>query len=1264
MPGGQSARKRARTFEVNAENAADDEGHSKGGHSLRKRARIDYTQEQIDDQHLPFAARSEVTKSAVTPSARSRKKKQIQDGITEEDEDFNSATGTQKRRRPEKSPAPTRGGPSRRRTQPKKSTAGASTYHVDQASDNEVKDTIMVGVSMDDDLEFEDEESVDSESFADSETRPSTSDGSDAALAQAEPEPATPQPESIPQVEQAVSLAPEAEEVIEGVPVSDQTDEKNDVAPTAISLPIQPKLPDEPNVNKAEQAARDSTPADEAKLESPEQPESDNQPVVPPQPDKSEVEVNAEPEVEPKLEPGEPENVAVKLEAEPTIQTQEASTGPEEPVKSSEPLPIFPTVHDTVEPTRRASVASTSSRRTRPRPTEPIRMKELERVYQIPTPFASEMNLTPYEAESVVHPGPFTERVNPEERDRPEVTPMPTPAHTPSPVDPVSIETKWDCSRPLKQKEFFVLFRQESKRRQEQGEPPISMAEFNNECVRKFKAARQQLDFKATNPSNLARAIGKAVWKRPTVTMGSFEDTPQGSQVADSELPTAAPSPAAIEDEDPPADPDADGDEDQEASEPKAQSKTSSFPVEVTRLPSRQYLFPKIRDPQELVDALENFQEMDTTEAYIRTAAGVEYMDSLQKEYHELRKILDDEENAKRRLANDKTIVNWENRQKNDEPAPWRRHYEDAVKGPPVFEVRGARAPKPYIDDPVLERQREEDKIFAQAYGFKHNPHPTQVGRQNPEEQRWENAENRLRERKKTEKGAELAEENVLEGKRMRKPRTFGDQSSLPSRSGTPIGMVAQGLGRGGRRRRFVDDEAELDNASFEPEPPRRRRGGFRGRGQIAAEEEPAPSTQVEEHETDEETEKPSARKRGPPKRHVVEEEPEPSTQPDDNQTDDDVEDKPLTRKRAPRKRQSTIISPVRQKAKPEIASSSFYSTQSADSQQESRPSTASSVATVNTEETGESAYSLRDKRKRNFALENDPELEPRATKRTRSTALPKPEGSESKKRTPRRKAVTSQPAEPPAAEPEPAPPVPPPAVVPAPAPVGGLKAPILFYSNPPPALAPAPAPYLHTFSAAPAFAPGGPPPPPAAPPSIKKPITKIKLTNFGGASSSRATTPANIAPNPNGKGKGARAKEPKPAPINTGNLDEKPYAEMSKSEKMSWSMRRRWARGEMQGAVEKRRSTLAKKKEIKENGNGDSTVNSDVGDASASGTPTPVPTIAGMAQPPPQGVAIAPLPTPAPAPSLSMGGGLQMPGLQGLQMQPGMGGMGYYPGV
>jgi hypothetical protein len=104
--------------------------------------------------------------------------------------------------------------------------------------------------------------------------------------------------------------------------------------------------------------------------------------------------------------------------------------------------------------------------------------------------------------------------------------------------------------------------------------------------------------------------------------------------------------------------------------------------------------------------------------------------------------------------------------------------------------------------------------------------------------------------------------------------------------------------------------------------------------------------------------------------------------------------------------------------------------------------------------------------------------------------------------------------------------------------------------------------PYLHTFNAAPAFLPGSHPPPPP-PPSAKKPITKIKLTNNGASSSapSRASTPSNGAPSSKprrSRGKKAQAaSEAEASAAANGDGDpDKPYAEMTKSEKMSWSMR------------------------------------------------------------------------------------------------------------
>jgi len=109
------------------------------------------------------------------------------------------------------------------------------------------------------------------------------------------------------------------------------------------------------------------------------------------------------------------------------------------------------------------------------------------------------------------------------------------------------------------------------------------------------------------------------------------------------------------------------------------------------------------------------------------------------------------------------------------------------------------------------------------------------------------------------------------------------------------------------------------------------------------------------------------------------------------------------------------------------------------------------------------------------------------------------------------------------------------------------------------------PSPFLHTFTAAPAFS-AGVPPPQAQPPSAKKPITKIKVTNNGTGSqaSSRAQTPTNGASGPktgakrsrgNKAGSAGEAKGGAAAANGGGDLD-KPYAEMTKSEKMSWSMR------------------------------------------------------------------------------------------------------------
>jgi hypothetical protein len=1223
--GAPLARKRSRTFETAHDGAADDEAHSKGGHSLRKRARIDYTQEMIDDDlRLSTTRNDSIAKPGTTPSARGRKRRSAHDGSDGESEDV---TSNPKRRRADKSPV--RATSSRRRNTSKKPTAGVSAY-VDQPSDNDVQDTILVNVSID---QGQSDDESDKSSFQESESQPTSDDESDTAAVPAQPP--TPQVPSAESIKDTVSVAPDDDEAIGKGIVPEQPDDKAQIAPDQVSLTPECDKPGRTPKKDATRIIVVSRSADTRKTAS----QGD-----------SEKPVKAGPhdQISNANQPSEqPEQQQVLKEAFENAESAAPTTT--EP-KAAEELTIpvvsgagVTSVGDTVivdlpfsKPLRAANQ------------TGPVRLKQLEHVYKSKTPFASSLNLTPYEDEDAVLPGPYTEWVYPVDglKTRPEPTPIPTPTPTPSPLEKVPVAVEWEARRPLKTGEFFALYRQETKRRKEKGEPPISMVDFHNECVRKYKAAQSELSASETSSSaEQQTTLGRVeVNGRATLLRAALaEETPHSSQPAESQVPTAAASPVPAEEDGMPED---GVDDEQEADEtlfdqPKPGSPVE--PVEVTRNPTKQYSFPKLRDPSEIIAALDGWQDMGTDVLYAKVAAVVEVLHQYQLEYNELRKITDDEENAKRRQANDKTIVNWENRQKADEPIHMRRHHDDLVKGPTPFEVRGVRAPKPYIDDPILEHQREEDRIMAQAYGFKHNNHPSQVGRQNPEEQRWEMPESRLRERKRTEKGAELAEENVIEGKRARRSRYVSDQSKDVSRSETPTASAIVGVGRRPVQKRkpaatpVNGEEAEGPGQpqlteSF-AETPRKGRAARSGPasqpdGQdlaIPVAEANGNQTEAEEVKAEETPKTNRKRARGAA---ITAAEP-PTSVPAGFNEDGAVKRKRI---RGPKNQQTA------QTAATEIASSSFYSHPSAAaSQPDSRPSTASSQATAHTIETVESAYSLRDKRKRNFALENDPELETRPQRRGRAAVTQKP-STEPKK--PVQQKENTQPQPPPAIAPTTslAPPGPPSHSNAGPFFHEFMSVPIPGMANPPhpgppgPPLAPmpAPGPFLHTFNAAPAFPPGVPPPPPP-PPSAKKPITKIKLTNNGSSSTapSRAATPANGTSSSNSKAKRVRTKkasssvEPTagaaagPAagatagatagadvavPGANGEPD-KPYAEMTKSEKMSWSMRRksppvsdqpdavanintgRWATGEMQGAVEKRRATLASKKAEKAQG-------------------------------------------------------------------------------
>lgn len=153
-PRNTPGRKRARTLEYPTDSAAArDDAKVKGGHSLRKRARIDYAQmndENEEDQPFKEIAedQTEITVSGVRSA---RKRRSTVDPKYEEEEGQPSVNPATKRPKAEKqrtvSPKP-----QRRKPQQRKSTSVTTRPQMEspeqQPSDTELKDTIEVGAPL------------------------------------------------------------------------------------------------------------------------------------------------------------------------------------------------------------------------------------------------------------------------------------------------------------------------------------------------------------------------------------------------------------------------------------------------------------------------------------------------------------------------------------------------------------------------------------------------------------------------------------------------------------------------------------------------------------------------------------------------------------------------------------------------------------------------------------------------------------------------------------------------------------------------------------------------------------------------------------------------------------------------------------------------------------------------------------------------------------------------------------------------------------
>jgi hypothetical protein len=1165
---GPSTRRRSRAgLAASYDGAADDEQESKekGGHSLRKRTRIDYTQEVVDDDSSAQDPKSgAVKKTAPTPAVPGRKRRATQDLSGNESEDANGGT---KRRRVEKEVSGPKATSTRRKTPARKLPHADPQPLVEQSSsDNDVQDTIMVGVSIED--LYQD---ASSPNLSYSEPSPSSHYGSSPPPGPGVTGQEMEQPP--PEVLEAPDRAdnPEESNHASTQPGGPPFAQQDTVTASEIQLPDLPTVDDlkKDQVTKTEAVdlAQEETPAQvqigQAGVE------DDNVPAT------------AAEEVVPSSE---------ALPVASLSKENVASSSQDERIDSIEPSdPIGKAGHEH-SLSAPATTPQQPAEELQPEKTGPKMLPQLKPIYAAAEEGPYYGQLKPYENEEVVHPVSWTEVVYPGDKAVPTPTPAATPAPTPPPRKlPVFSKKVWNPIKPPTYKVFFAMYKEDMDQRKANGEKPFTMQEYRKIVGDRHRKAlaKQKRRLDKSPPveaiPGVVTTTKKGKGRKGKHTKGKVApvkadspvvETPHASPAPDSQQPTAAPTPEPVDEEinqdEPPVaaeedEQDAEHDVEPELNQPEAEIEGPLVPEVITKIPKRQYSFRKLPDIAGFEEELADPQDQDNEALYEKLAASAETIKAWQNEFNELRKICDDEDNAKRRLQNDKTTENWDARQKLDEAPVWRRTFTDVLaKVPPFFEVKGVRAPKPYVDDPEEEHQRQEDLIMAQAYGFNHDNDRRHIGKQNPEAQRWDMSENRLRERKQTKKAADAVEEGVIvEGKRTRKPRVLGDQSVQPSRAPTPVPVTRPRRKRAGyveepaaeeEQHEAPADVAAVQNPEPAPEPqPAARKRGPRGKAKAdastAAKTSEAGSMPAPVHEDgkpngvhrllpDEKAEdKPKVtRKRvraAAPHPLATPSFPEPKQDVPVQEEASELQPPKAKRQRKTKAQTAASTTPVAN----EIPSTSFYGQPTQQpithDQEQSRPSTSSSTGTAHTAATVESAYSLRDKKPRNFAEENDPALG------SRKRAKPAADVDEVQEPPKKRVRIVKKPRiklAVPDTKNDPAPP-------------SFVEAPAQPDDQAPPP-APAQGHMMHIFNAH--------PDPPAASKPVKKPkiriIYKEGTTNGNGNGNHTAAGPSQQStPAP---------EDAAPTPLDgseNGSLEpEKPYSEMSKSEKMSYSMKRK----------------------------------------------------------------------------------------------------------
>ncbi|KAK2597244.1 hypothetical protein N8I77_013105 [Diaporthe amygdali] len=207
----------------------------------------------------------------------------------------------------------------------------------------------------------------------------------------------------------------------------------------------------------------------------------------------------------------------------------------------------------------------------------------------------------------------------------------------------------------------------------------------------------------------------------------------------------------------------------------------------------KQYAFTRIRSPTDFINVLDDYKNMSTEDLFNALEASANALGAWQEEWKKRKLVTEDEDNAVRRRAHDAALMAREARdmaKTNGAISVEKRDFE--VKGIRANFVEENKLKHPESNPEVAERN--QDQVAAQAYGFEWDPRPSMIGRQDPIGQRDGLQNNRLRNRPKlSQRAAEAAVDDpvgVVTGKRTRKPRILSDDSKEASRAPTPMEAV------------------------------------------------------------------------------------------------------------------------------------------------------------------------------------------------------------------------------------------------------------------------------------------------------------------------------------------------------------------------------------------------------------------------------------------------------------------------------------------